>query len=203
MVIVKDFYQMDLLMLSVQQSRFRIAIFGIFFIIGVSLGGCSTIIGQHSVEIPLEKLQTGMDRYFSDKDISSKFFNLNFSHPHLTLLPETGRVALDLKILVTPPFSQKSYAGVLAVSGHLYIDSNREAVFITGTGINNLTLPDLDPILKNQLLGNDNNIINGLIRIIPIYNFRAEDLRYAGIQFVPTSLKTTSSGLLVTVEPMR
>jgi hypothetical protein len=45
--------------------------------------------------------------------------------------------------------------------------------------------------------------MNQLVRDVAIYSFRAEDLRYAGTQFVPTRLDTVPGALVVTIEPVR
>ncbi len=38
---------------------------------------------------------------------------------------------------------------------------------------------------------------------MPLYHFRPEDLRYAGVQFVPTRISASARGLVVAVEPVR
>jgi len=38
---------------------------------------------------------------------------------------------------------------------------------------------------------------------MPVYTFEQKDLRYAGVQFVPTRIQTTRSGLVVTLEPAK
>ena len=38
---------------------------------------------------------------------------------------------------------------------------------------------------------------------IPVYSFRTEELRYAGVQFMPTNISTSASGLVLTVEPVK
>jgi hypothetical protein len=45
--------------------------------------------------------------------------------------------------------------------------------------------------------------MNQLVRDVPVYSFRPQDLRYAGTQFVPTRLETVPGALVVTVEPVR
>jgi hypothetical protein len=42
-----------------------------------------------------------------------------------------------------------------------------------------------------------------IVRDVPVYSFRMEDLRYGGVQFVPTRIATTASGLVVTLEPQK
>jgi hypothetical protein len=36
---------------------------------------------------------------------------------------------------------------------------------------------------------------------IPVYSFRMDQLRYAGVQYVPTRITTTATGLRVSLEP--
>jgi hypothetical protein len=36
-----------------------------------------------------------------------------------------------------------------------------------------------------------------------VYTFRPDDLRYGGVQFVPTRLETAPGALFVTLEPVR
>jgi hypothetical protein len=38
---------------------------------------------------------------------------------------------------------------------------------------------------------------------MPVYTFHPEDLRYAGVQFIPTRLETAPGALFVTLEPAR
>lgn len=182
-------------------SKYRIFSLASIFILSALLTGCGTLAGPHQVEIPLAKLQAELDRHFSTNNIAPEFLDLRLSHPHLTLLPETDRVAVDLETSVTPPFMQKSFIGKLTVSGRLYIDVNHTAVYMTETHIDRLTLSDFDPAIQQKLESGANNILGNLINKIPVYSFHLEDLRYAGIKFVPTLLTTTHKGILVTVEP--
>ena len=38
---------------------------------------------------------------------------------------------------------------------------------------------------------------------MPVYSFRMEDLRFGGVQFVPTRIGTTPNALIVTLEPAK
>ena len=48
-----------------------------------------------------------------------------------------------------------------------------------------------------------NTLIDTVARDMPVYAFDQKDLRYAGVQFVPTRIQTTRTGLLVTLEPAK
>jgi len=172
-------------------------------VIGGALTGCSTLSGPRQVEIPLAKLQAGLDRRFPMDNRLFDLLDLRLSHPRLTLLPDADRVAVSLEAYVAPPFMQQAFTGSLALSGRLYVDAARGAVFMTEPHVDNFTLSGIDAAYQRQLAGAANKLMGQLVRDVPVYNFRMEDLRYAGIQFVPTRLVTTRNGLLVTLEPQR
>jgi hypothetical protein len=171
--------------------------------LGAALSGCASLSGPRQVEIPLAKLQAGLDRRFPMDNRLFELLDLRLSHPRLSLLPDADRVAIGLEAYVAPPFMQQSFTGSLAISGRLYVDAARGAVFMTEPHVDSFTLSGIDPSLQRQFAGAANKLMDKLVRDVPVYNFRLEDLRYAGVQFVPTRLVTTRSGLMVTLEPQR
>jgi len=183
--------------------RRRLVALASAFVMGGVLAGCSTLSGPRQVEIPLAKLQAGLDRRFPMDNRLFDLLDLRLSHPRLTLLPDADRVAVNLEAYVAPPFMQQAFTGSLALSGRLYVDAARGAVFMTEPHVDNFTLSGIDPTYQRQLAGAANKLMGRLVSDVPVYNFRMEDLRYAGIQFVPTRLVTTRNGLLVTLEPQR
>ena len=58
-------------------------------------------------------------------------------------------------------------------------------------------------LAERQMAKVANGMIGMLARDIPVYSFNTDDLRYAGVQFMPTRIRTTRRGLLVTLEPVR
>lgn len=190
-------------MTLISLPRRRLVALASSIVLGSSLPGCSSLSGPRQVEIPLAKLQAGLDRRFPTDNRLFELIDLRLSRPRLTLLPETDRVAIGLEAYAAPPFMQQSFTGTLALSGRLYVDAARGAVFMSEAQVDNFTLSGIDRSLQQQLAGAANKLMGTLVRDVPVYNFRMEDLRYAGIQFVPTRLVTTRTGLQVTLEPQR
>jgi len=60
-----------------------------------------------------------------------------------------------------------------------------------------------NPEAERQLTRVANSLIGTVARDMPVYAFDQKDLRYAGVQFVPTRIQTTRTGLLVTLEPAK
>lgn len=164
------------------------------------LSGCA---GPRQVELPLAKLQAGVERRFPLQNRMLELFEVRFTSPQVQLLPDTGRVGLAMDAAVAPPFINQSWGGRLVLSGRLYIDAARGAVYMAEPRIDRFNLDGIDPSRMRQLEGVANTLIGKIVTDIPVYSFRAEELRFAGVQFVPTALRTTTSALVVTLEPVK
>jgi hypothetical protein len=76
-------------------------------------------------------------------------------------------------------------------------------VFMGEPRVDNFTLDGVDEARQRQLGKVANVLMDQVIRDVPVYSFRMEDLRYAGVQFVPTAITATRDALVVTVAPAR
>lgn len=170
-------------------------------VVGASLlASCSSLIGPRQVEIPLHKLQAGLDRRFPINERLLDVFDIQLTKPQLALQPDQDRVALSVDASVAPPFA-RAWTGSVAFSGRLYVDPGRSAVMMAEPRVERLQLGN--PEAERRLTGVANGLIDTVARDMPVYSFDQGDLRYAGVQFVPTRIQTTRTGLLVTLEPVK
>ncbi|MDN4038809.1 DUF1439 domain-containing protein [Massilia sp. YIM B02443] len=170
-------------------------------VIGASLlASCSSLIGPRQVEIPLHKLQAGLDRRFPINERLLELFDVQLTRPQLALQPEQDRVALNVDASVAPPFA-RAWTGSVAFSGRLYVDPGRAAVMMAEPRVERLQLGN--PEAERRLTSVANGLIDSVARDLPVYTFDQNDLRYAGVQFVPTRIQTTRTGLLVSLEPAK
>jgi hypothetical protein len=167
------------------------------------LASCASLVGPRQVEIPLYKLQAGLDRRFPVDNRALELFDIRLSRPQLSLLAGSDRVALSMDAYVAPPFLKQSWSGSLALSGRLYVDIARSAVMMGDPHVDKFTIDGMDEARQRQLGKVANILTNKVISDVPVYSFRMEDLRYAGVQFVPTRIATTPDALVVTLEPAR
>ena len=164
------------------------------------LASCANLLGPRQIELPLARLQEGLERRFPvDKRILS-LFDIQLSRPQLTILPDTDRVALSVDARMAPPFTNHSWHGSLALSGHLTMDAARSAIYIGEVRIDRFMLDGVDEERQRQLAKAANVIMDKLVREMPLHRFAPDDLRFAGMQFVPTRIATTPTGLIVMVE---
>jgi hypothetical protein len=167
------------------------------------LASCASLSGPRRVEISQAKLQAGLERRFPLRNRLLELFDAQLTVPRIAILPESDRVALTLDMSVSPPFLRQSWSGSMTLSGHLYIDAARSGVYMADAHVDGFDIQGMDSVRAKDLGRAADVLMNQLVRDVPIYSFRMEDLRYAGTQFVPTRLDTIPGALVVTVEPAR
>ena len=69
--------------------------------------------------------------------------------------------------------------------------------------VDKFVVDGMDEARQRQLGKVANILVNKAIRDVPVYSFRMEELRYAGVQFVPTRISSTPDALVITLEPAR
>ena len=166
-----------------------------------ALTSCATILGPREVDLPLSKLQAGLDRRFPVENRLLELFDLRLSRPQLAILPG-DRVALTVDASVAQSFLRNPMSGSLAFSGRLYVDQAKNGVYLAEPRLERFAISGLDESVSRQLSRAANGLLDKAILDIPVYSFRMDELRYAGVQYVPTRIATTATGLRVSLEPM-
>lgn len=167
------------------------------------LAGCAGLAGPRDVDIPLAKLQRGLEQRFPIQQRALAVFDLQLTRPRLSLQRENDRVALESDVIASTPLVRRTLTGNVMLSGRLLVDNVRNAVVLADTRIERFAIDGVDGALQGQLTAAGNVVLDRVVRDVPVYTFRPEDLRYGGVQFVPTAIHTTPTGLTVRVEPAR
>lgn len=182
----------------IRTSRF-LAVLGC----AVLLASCANLAGPRQVELPLSKLQAGIERRFPLNNHLMELFDVQLTRPQVRLMPDSGRVGLDMDASVAPPFLRQSWRGSMGLSGRLVIDMGRGAILMAEPRVERFAIDGVDGPRQRQLEKAANVLMQQVVTDLPVYSFKMEDLRFAGIQFTPTRIATTASGLVVTLEPLK
>lgn len=167
------------------------------------LAGCASLTGPREVEVPLERLQRGLDERFPLQQRALGVFELQLSRPQVALLRDNDRLALSADVAVTSPLLRHALQGSVALSGRLLVDNVRNAVVLSDARVERFTVGGTDTAMQGQLTAAANVIVERIVRDVPVYHFRPDELRYLGVQYVPTAIHTTRSGLSVRFEPVK
>lgn len=167
------------------------------------LVSCAGLVGPREIDIPLSKMQSSLDRRFPMNNRALELFDIELSRPLLAMQPELDRISLSLDALVAPPFLRQSWRGSLVLSGRLFVDAQRGAVLMAEPRVDRFIIDGVDEARQRQLGKVASLLMEQVVNDVPLYHFRPEDLRYAGVQFVPTRITSSARGLRVSVEPAR
>ena len=160
----------------------------------LALSGCASLAGPRDIELPLHKLQSGLERRFPIQNRALELFDIELSRPRISTLPDSGRIALTLDASVAPPFLRQSWRGSLALSGRLYIDPARNAVMMAEPGVDSFIVDGIDESRRRQLHKVASALMEKVVADLPLYQLRLDELRYGGVQFVPTRIATSPRG---------
>ncbi|GGC18810.1 DUF1439 domain-containing protein [Pseudoduganella buxea] len=169
--------------------------------VGAVLSGCAGLAGPRDVDIPLPKLQRQLEGRFPIQQRALAVFDLELSRPRLSLQRDNDRVALETDVSASTPLVRRALQGTVMLSGRLLVDNVRNAVVLADARIERFAIDGVDGALQGQLTAAGNVVIDRMVRDVPLYSFKPEDLRYGGVQFIATAIRTTPTGLSVRVEP--
>jgi hypothetical protein len=167
------------------------------------LASCAGLSGPRQVEIPLEKLQANLARHFPLHHRALSVFDIQLANPQLASLRENDRIALSAELTVSPILVRQSWRGSLAISGRLVVDNVRNAIFLSDAQVDRFAIDGMGEAQQRQVAGAANILADKLLRDVPVYSYKPEDLRFAGIQFVPVAIRTTASSLVLVLEPAK
>ncbi len=170
---------------------------------GSLLASCASIIGPREIEVPVQKLQSGLEKRFPLNHRMLDLFEVALTRPQLAVQHDSGRVGITMDAMVAPAFMRRSWRGNMALSGRLYLDAARNAVLMGEPRVDRFQIDGVDDAGQRQIAKVANLLMEKVVADVPLYHFRPEELRYGGVQFIPTRITTTPRGLLVSVEPAR
>lgn len=184
-----------------RSARWAAWLSGLFAIL--LLSSCAAMLGPRQIDVPLYKLQESLSRRFPFNNRYLDLLDINVSNPRISLQPNTNRLLTSLDALVAPPFLQKSWKGSFTLSGALRYDPSRNAIMLADPRVEGFAIDGLDPLYARQIGKAGGLLAEQVLRDVPLYTFRPDELRYAGTNFIPTRINTALNGLVVTFEPVR
>lgn len=166
------------------------------------LSSCAGLTGPRQLELPLEKLNKNLAKHFPLNQRLLSVFDVALTNAQIGALRENDKVALSVDLAVSPILVRQTWKGSLSISGRLVVDNARNAVFLSDAQVERFAVDGIPEKQQRQLAGAANIIADKLIRDVPLYSYKPEDLRFAGVQFQPTSIRSAPGALVLVIEPV-
>ncbi|HEV2612482.1 MAG TPA: DUF1439 domain-containing protein [Noviherbaspirillum sp.] len=172
-------------------------------LLAILLAGCATLLGPRQVEVPLASLEKALASRFPFNNRLLELLDITISNPRVTLQPETNRILTNLDAVIAPPFINRSYKGSFAISGNLRFDPSRNALVLGEPRVENVNVDGLDNRYGSQIGKIGSLLAEQVLKDMPLYTFRPEDLRYGGTDYLLSKITTRPNGLVVTFDPVK
>ncbi|MCE3261265.1 MAG: hypothetical protein K0R43_344 [Pseudoduganella sp.] len=166
------------------------------------LSGCASLTGPRDYEVPLARLQRNIEQRFPVEHRALALFDLRLAHPRLSTQPN-DRIALSASLSVGSPLMRQAFAGSVRLSGRLNIDHARQAVMLADARLEDFSLDGLDERTQRQVGSAARLLAATLANDMPVYAWQPDELRYAGVQYIPTAIRTSADGISIHLKPMR
>lgn len=167
------------------------------------LAGCAGLFGPRDVVLPIDRLQAALDRRFPLDQRFLELFDVRITHPQLRLQPDTNRVETSLDAQIAPTLFGQPWNGSITLSGELKIDAGRNAVVLAAPRVERFLIDGIDPRFADRLGRFGAVLVENMLKDVPLYTFRPEDLRYGGTNFIAQTIRTRADALVVSFVPAK
>ncbi|WP_338845232.1 DUF1439 domain-containing protein [Massilia sp. W12] len=155
--------------------------------------------GSHDVVIPLTKLQENVDKRFPITNRVLDMFDIRLQGPQLGLSGADGRVNARFELVLMPPFTSKTWRGMLKLSGALKVDGQKNALFLHDARIDDFSVDGADPVYKRQLNQIGSLLLDRFLQDIPLYTLQPDQMRVLGRDYALAKVAVRNDALVVTV----
>ncbi|OGG44184.1 MAG: DUF1439 domain-containing protein [Candidatus Handelsmanbacteria bacterium RIFCSPLOWO2_12_FULL_64_10] len=169
----------------------------------LSLSACASLLGPRDVEFPLAKLQASLNNKFPFNNRYLALFDVNVSKPKLALQPDTNRVVTTMDASIAPPFMKSTWQGSFTISSALQFDAARNAIVLVDPRMEKMEMAGIDPGYSRQIAKLGGLLAEEILNGATLYTVPPEQLRYAGVSFLPSKISARSDSLVVTFDPVK
>ena len=115
----------------------------------VWLAGCASV--PQRIEISAAQLQQRIAERFPVDSRVLQLFDVRVGVPHLTLLPDSNRIATRLELTVSDRWLQSPYRGVLSLSYALRFEPADQTIRLAAVRVERLQIDAVPAALQRQL----------------------------------------------------
>jgi hypothetical protein len=168
------------------------------------LAACAGLGGPRSLVVSEAELNQRLQRQLPIERRVLELLTVRLSEPQLRLLPQDGRVALELDVNAADRLFGRAYQGHIAVDFGLRYDEAAQAIQLQQVRVQQFQIAQLPAREQAQVRRIGGLIAEHLLKDLAIYRFRPQDLKTAeGLGYAPGAISVTARGLEVSLVPLR
>ena len=165
------------------------------------VAGCVTV--PHSITLGEGDIARALDRHLPIERRVLDVFDVRLSAPHVTLLPDSDRLATDFDLAVGDRLGGRRWQTHVALDYGLRYDESDQAVHLADVRVRQLQ-GDLGAPSAGAVQRVSAIVAEQLLEGTVVYRFKPEDLRTAqGLGVKPGAIHVTPRGVEIALVPSR
>lgn len=175
------------------------------FLIALSLcaalvSGCANM-ASHTRTISATQLQSKLDEKMALPISALKAVGATLQSPKVSFDAANERIVMNFDVSFQNALVGNLSGGAAQISGKLKFDEKTNAVLLDQGKIDSFKIGGNLGIVSELVNLAVRNLSGDILKDIPLYTLKPEDLSVAGIQFKPKNFKVTGAGLEVQLAP--
>lgn len=147
----------------------------------------------------LAQIQEAVARRFPYRRQLATLAEVTLSNPLVGVLPKQNRLAIDFDGTLDNLFMSTPLRGQFSLqSGLLYLKEQR-AVVLDTPQMTRVKFSETDPLLTANLSSAIGQLAAQWLDRYPVYRFKPEQLKFAGVEYEPGQIQVTSRGVKVEI----
>lgn len=165
----------------------------------VLLSACATMT-EKTVTVTEAQLQQKLQDKLLAPITVLKIFNVSLAQPLIKLDGQSERMTASVDATISNPLSRTVH-GKGTISGKLRFDPATQSILLTEARIDALNIDGLGGRYSELISVLSQQLGAELLNDLPLYTLKPDDLKVAGMTFVPKLMRVTPQGLQVTLAP--
>jgi Protein of unknown function (DUF1439) len=168
------------------------------------LAGCAQLAGPRVMTLSEADFARMIGKQFPFDRRLLEVLDVRVAAPQLTLLPATNRIGTALEVQTSDRLFGKTYRGRIDMDYALRYDDAEQAIRLTQVRVGRLEVEGLPVQLQAAFDRLGPILAEQVLKDLPIYRFKPEDLRGAqGLGYKPGAVTVTARGVEITLVPAR
>ena len=164
------------------------------------LSACATLVPKDYL-VTQEKLDRAWGKSFPlQRELGRGLFSTSLAMPEVTFLPAQNRISLATNFSVSSLLAG-GVKGRIGLSGALRYDAVQRALYLLDTNVETLVVDQGSVALGETMRPALNMMLSEYLRANPLYQFRQDEMRYAGKDIDITQISVVENGIKFDLKP--
>lgn len=166
----------------------------------ILLSACATLVPKDYL-VTHEQLDRAWGKSFPlQRELGRGLFNASLAAPEVTFLTAQNRISLATNFSVSSLLAG-GVKGRIGLSGALRYDAEQRALYLQDPNVETLEVDSGSAALGETMRPALNMMLSEYLRANPLYQFKQDEMRYAGNDIDITKISVVDNGIKFDLKP--